>query len=141
MTALAFSPDGSMLAAACSGTITLWDVASNSLVGTLASPRALQQAPFSHLAFLHHSPHLVAAAGGPSPLLACWSLLTGVPSEATAVRNADADKYICCSQLGSSDTCRQILVAGCLHQSHRWTLDTRLDATKLVPVPTCCHAL
>ena len=77
MAAAAFSPDGSMLAAACAATITLWDVGNNSLVGTLAAPRSLQEASFTHLTFLHHSPHLVAAAGGPFPLLACWNLLTG----------------------------------------------------------------
>ena len=66
MAAVAFSPDGSMLAAACAA-ITLWDVGNNSLVGTLAAPQSLQEASFTHLTFLHHSPHLVAAAGGLSP--------------------------------------------------------------------------
>ena len=77
MTALAFSLDGSMLAAACGATITLWDVGSHALVGTLASPRAAPGAPFTLLAFLHHSPHLIASSGGPHPLLACWHLLSG----------------------------------------------------------------
>ena len=45
LSAVAFSQDGSLLAAASGDAVTLWDAASNSLVTTLAAPRTAQVRP------------------------------------------------------------------------------------------------
>ncbi len=61
MHAAAFSSDGSVLAVAAGGTVTLWDAYRTSLLGVLPSPvqQAAGAAPVTHLAFLADSPYLV----------------------------------------------------------------------------------
>ena len=72
--AAAFSPDGSLLAAAAGDSITLWQPQTNALLLTLAAPLGNRGSPFHAMAFLAGSPTLVAASGPPSPTLVAWNL-------------------------------------------------------------------
>ncbi|GAB4821000.1 hypothetical protein N2152v2_008046 [Parachlorella kessleri] len=70
MSAAAFSGDGSLLAVATGGTVTLWDAQRISLLGVLPAPLGAGGAAISHLAFLHDSPSLeiIARSSSASPV-------------------------------------------------------------------------
>lgn len=72
--AAAFSPDGSLLAAAASDLLTLWNPSTNGLIRVLSnSPESL---PIYHLAFVNQSNCLITATSGDRPLLTVWDLKT-----------------------------------------------------------------
>jgi NET1-associated nuclear protein 1 (U3 small nucleolar RNA-associated protein 17) len=77
--AAAFSGDGSLLALAAGGCVTLWRPASNTLVGVLTQPPGAGGGAIHALAFLAGSPTLVAATTGEVPQLIAWDLLTTAP--------------------------------------------------------------
>ena len=89
MTAVAFSPDGSMLAVACGATVTLWDPDTNSLVSLLAQ----------------------AAPAQVWPLLA-WFLLPCKPLQPAyaAIMRALIALFICCLLTGALLQCAQQLL-------------------------------
>ncbi len=60
MSAVAFSGDGSLVAAAMPGSVTLWDPAANSLVAVLAHPAAASSVAVSSLSFVAGTPYLVS---------------------------------------------------------------------------------
>ena len=60
MSAVAFSGDGSLVAAAMPGSVTLWDRAINSLVAVLAHPAAASSVAVSSLSFVAGTPYLVS---------------------------------------------------------------------------------
>ena len=60
MSAVAFSGDGSLVAAAVSGSVTLWDPAANALVAVMACPGAASTAVMSSLSFVPGTPYLVS---------------------------------------------------------------------------------
>ena len=60
MSAVAFSGDGSLVAAAVSGSVTLWDPAANALVAVMACPGAASSAVMSSLSFVPDTPYLVS---------------------------------------------------------------------------------
>ena len=59
MSAVAFSDDGSLVAAAVPGSITLWDPMSNGLVAVLAHPTVAASVPVTTLRFVPGTPYLV----------------------------------------------------------------------------------
>lgn len=59
MTAAAFSGDGSLVAAAVPGSVTLWDPSANALVAVLANPAPAKDAAMSSLQFVPGTPFLV----------------------------------------------------------------------------------
>lgn len=75
-----FSGDGSLLAVAAGGGVTLWRPQTNALVAALVAPPATGGAPVNRLAFLTGSPHLVGTTGGPHPHLVVWDLLSAAPA-------------------------------------------------------------
>ncbi|KAG6546677.1 hypothetical protein Mapa_011866 [Marchantia paleacea] len=74
MLAVAFSPDGSLLAAAAEELVTLWNPYTNGFVTSLASVPSPQK--IRHLAFVHKSPFLVAASTEGKPRMTVWHLPT-----------------------------------------------------------------
>jgi len=60
MSAVAFSGDGSLVAAAVKGSVTLWNPAVNSLVLVLAHPAAAASTAVSSLSFIAGTPYLVS---------------------------------------------------------------------------------
>ena len=60
MSAVAFSGDGSLVAAAVPGSVALWDPAANSLVAVLAHPAAASSVAVSSLKFVPSTPYLVS---------------------------------------------------------------------------------
>ena len=61
MTAAAFSGDGSLVAAAVPGSITLWDPAQNALVAVLANPGPARGSAMASVQFVPGTPFLVRA--------------------------------------------------------------------------------
>ena len=62
MSAVAFSGDGSLVAGAVLGSVTLWDPHANSLVAVLAHPAAAASVPMASLSFVPGTPYLVSRA-------------------------------------------------------------------------------
>ncbi len=62
MSAVAFSGDGSLVAVAMPGSVTLWDPAANSLVAVLAHPPAASSVAVSSLSFVAETPYLVSTS-------------------------------------------------------------------------------
>ena len=60
MSAVAFSGDGSLVAGAVPGGVTLWDPHANSLVAVLAHPAAAASVPMASLGFVPGTPYLVS---------------------------------------------------------------------------------
>ena len=60
MSAVAFSGDGSLVAAAMPGSVTLWDPAANALVAVLAHPAAAGAVAASSLSFVAGTAYLVS---------------------------------------------------------------------------------
>ena len=60
MSAVAFSGDGSLVAAAMPGSVTLWDPVANALVAVLAHPAAASSVSVSSLSFVACTPYLVS---------------------------------------------------------------------------------
>ena len=60
MSAVAFSGDGSLVAAAVPGSVTLWDPVANALVAVMACPGAASSAVMSSLSFVPGTPYLVS---------------------------------------------------------------------------------
>jgi hypothetical protein len=74
--AVAYSPDGSVLATGGASSISLWNPDSDSLGPVLVAPVDPGQSSVTHLCFLMHSPHLVSAHGGRCGCICVWNLLT-----------------------------------------------------------------
>lgn len=60
MSAVAFGEDGSLVAAAVPGSVTLWDPVVNALVAVMACPGAASSALMSSLSFVPGTPYLVS---------------------------------------------------------------------------------
>ena len=76
MSAVAVSGDGSLVAAAMPGSITLWDPAANSLVAVLAHPAAASSVAVSSLSFVPSTPYLVSTPLASSSELPLSALIT-----------------------------------------------------------------
>ncbi|CAL5220765.1 g2829 [Coccomyxa viridis] len=77
MSAVAFSGDGSLVAVAMPGSVTLWDPAANSLVAVLAHPPAASSVAVSSLSFVAETPYLVGVSTDPqSQCVVVWNLIT-----------------------------------------------------------------
>ena len=74
MSAVAFSGDGSLVAGAVPGSVTLWDPHANSLVAVLAQPAAAASVPMASLSFVPGTPYLVSK-----------SVLEGCPSRTASI--------------------------------------------------------
>ncbi|XP_078428741.1 transducin/WD40 repeat-like superfamily protein isoform X2 [Wolffia australiana] len=72
MTAAAFCPDGSVLAVAAEGVVTLWDPDTNILVSVIGQTTS----PITDLAFTGNSNYLIATSRGSNPQLAVWEMTT-----------------------------------------------------------------
>ena len=59
MSAVAFSGDGSLVAAAVTGSVTLWDPTSNALITVLANPAPARTSSMRRLEFVPGTPFLV----------------------------------------------------------------------------------
>ena len=69
ITAVAFSGDGSLVAAAVPGSVTLWDPAQNALVAVLANPGPAKTGAMSNVQFVPGTPFLVRACLCMGPFL------------------------------------------------------------------------
>lgn len=76
MSAVAVSGDGSLVAAAMPGSVTLWDPAANSLVAVLAHPAAASSVAVSSLSFVPDTPYLVSTPLASPCQLALLALTT-----------------------------------------------------------------
>ena len=74
--AVAYSGDGTVLAAGGGALITLWNPDSNALGATLVAPAHARKSHVTRLAFLEGSPHLVSAHGGRDACVCVWSVET-----------------------------------------------------------------
>ncbi|CAL8472222.1 g11764 [Coccomyxa elongata] len=76
MSAVAFSEDGSLIATAVAGSVTLWDPSSNTLIAALANPATARSCAMWRLDFVPGTPYLVGICSDSSPSMVVWNLLT-----------------------------------------------------------------
>ena len=69
MSAVAFSRDGSLIAAAVAGSVTLWDPSSNALAAVLANPAPARSSAMWRIEFVPGTPYLVCQS------LQTWQLI------------------------------------------------------------------
>ena len=74
---VAFSGDGTAVAAAAGGRAVVWSVAGGQRLAVLPSPPAGAGGPLVALAFVPGTPLLAGAYGGASPVACAWNLLDG----------------------------------------------------------------
>jgi WD40 repeat protein len=67
MSAVAFSGDGSLVAAAVTGSVTLWDPSSNALITVLANPAPARSSTMTHLQFVPSTQYLVRRPHSKTP--------------------------------------------------------------------------
>ena len=84
MSAVAFSGDGSLVAGAVPGSVTLWDPHTNSLVAVLAHPAAAASVHMASLSFVPGTPYLVGC-GILSGCLCALSCAASIAQSASAM--------------------------------------------------------
>lgn len=67
MSAVAFSGDGSLVAAAVTGSVTLWDPSSNALITVMANPAPARSSTMTRLEFVPSTQYLVRRAHSETP--------------------------------------------------------------------------
>ena len=77
MRGVAFSGDGTAVAAAAGGRAVVWSVAGGQRLAVLPSPPAAAGAALRSLAFIPGTALLVGAYGGTAPVVCAWDLLDG----------------------------------------------------------------
>ena len=77
MRGVAFSGDGTAVAAAAGGRAVVWSVSGGQRLAVLPAPPAGAGGPLRRLAFVPGTPILVGSYGGASPVLCAWDLLDG----------------------------------------------------------------
>lgn len=96
MSAVAFSEDGSLIATAVAGSVTLWDPKSNTLVAALANPATARSCAMWRLDFVPGTPYLVCRSTLDVLLHGAYtSLLQKTATSRVTGKDMPARKWIC----------------------------------------------